>query len=292
MPEVTKRDIAAVIVLYHPSVTVRDNVTAFASQVDRVFAVDNSEQPDSALVYSLRTCENLDYLALGDNLGIAAALNAGAERARAAGYSWILTMDQDSAPEPDMVEKMLACLDSEPATPEIGILSPEYHQVGAPAPQRVEGCADVLTTMTSGNLLSLAAFGDVGPFMEELFIDRVDAEYCLRLHRGGYRVVVAGGAVLHHRVGATRRRRFPYPAFPSNHSPLRHYYIARNRFAVARMYRTDFPGYGRFEMRHLAKEIAKVLLYETSKLEKLRMMWRGYRDYRRGRTGRFEENAR
>ena len=123
--------------------------------------------------------------------------------------------------------------------------------------------------------------------MDDLFIDQVDCEFCLRLGLKGYRVIEVGGAILHHRVGAVTHHRFPYPAFTSNHSPLRRYYIARNRFHVAAMYRAEYPEYGRFEMRQMAKETVKILLYESSRLAKLHMMWRGWRDYRAGRLGKF-----
>jgi len=287
----TRRDVAAVVVLYHPHETVAANIAAIASQVDRVFAVDNTEPAEGSTACMPAAARGTEYVSLGGNLGIAAALNAGADLAREAGYSWIITMDQDSTAEPGMVDSLVDCMASLPATPPIGIITPQHHQVGAPPPVATTGCTDVLTAMTSGNLLSLDAFGAVGPFMTELFIDRVDAEYCLRLHRHGYRVISASGAVLHHRVGATERRRFPWPAYPSNHSPLRHYYMARNRFVVARMYRDDFPDYGSFEMRRLVVDAAKVVLYESSKVRKLGMMWRGFRDYRAGRLGRFEERA-
>jgi rhamnosyltransferase len=287
MPEVATRDIAAIVILYRPGAGVPSDIALVAAQVDHVFAMDNTEQPDPALANELSRFANLTYIALGDNLGVAAALNRGMERVRASGHSWALTMDQDSTPEPDMVERMLACLiaDEDPDT--IGILSPSHHQVGGNPPEFTTGCVPALTAMMSGNLLRVSAWENAGPFMEELFIDRVDTEYCLRLATRGFRVMVAADAVLHHRVGDTRRRRFPYPAFPSNHSPLRRYYITRNRFAVSRLYASDFPDFGRFERRELIKETVKIVLYESSKVAKLRMTWRGYRDYRRGVTGRF-----
>ena len=107
MPTAGQQGVAAVVVLYRPSSDVVSNVSAFAGQVDRVFAVDNSEAPDAAVVESLRRISNLEYVPLGDNLGVATALNIGARHALGAGYEWLLTMDQDSAATPGMVSKML-----------------------------------------------------------------------------------------------------------------------------------------------------------------------------------------
>jgi rhamnosyltransferase len=289
MPTTTWNDVAAVVVLYRPASDVVFNVAAFGGQVDRVFAIDNSETPNADVVNALSKMSNVEYIPLGDNLGIATALNIGARHALEAGYTWVLTMDQDSTATPGMVARMLGCLGTDTNPDTIGILGAEHHQVGGNPRASSFGNTQVPTTMTSGNLLQLAAWEKVGMFLDDLFIDQVDSEFCLRLARHGYRVIEVGGAVLQHRVGATTRHRFPYPAFASNHSPLRRYYITRNRFVVARKYRSDFPEYGRFEMRQMAKETVKILLYEASKTEKLGMMWRGYRDYRAGHMGRLEE---
>jgi rhamnosyltransferase len=127
----------------------------------------------------------------------------------------------------------------------------------------------------------------VGPFLDELFVDQVDNEFCLRLHVAGFSVLEAGEAILAHRVGNLRRHRLPLPMYTSNHSPVRRYYITRNRFYVGRMYRDQFPEYRRFELRQLAKEVLKILLYERQKLSKLHMMALGFRDYRRARLGPY-----
>jgi rhamnosyltransferase len=127
----------------------------------------------------------------------------------------------------------------------------------------------------------------VGGFMEELFIDQVDNELCLRLWREGYRVMEAGDADLLHRVGDVRKHRFPYPAYSVNHSALRRYYITRNRLWVGRMYRDDHPEHDRFERAQIRKDLVKIVLYEGEKTRKLAMMWRGWRDYRAGRLGEY-----
>jgi len=53
----------------------------------------------------------------------------------------------------------------------------------------------------SGSLLSLMAFKEIGPFREEFFIDSIDADYCLRLRKKGYKIIVACQAQMKHSVG-------------------------------------------------------------------------------------------
>ncbi len=286
MPDVGTRDIAAVVVLYRPDADVLDNVDALTDQVDVIYAIDNTEKPDPDWVAALTHRRGVTYLPNGRNLGIATALNIGARAARDAGYHWALTMDQDSTVTPGMVDALARCAETDPER--IAIVSPVHWQVGGDCPPLHPGCIEALMVMTSGNLVSIQALEHVGWFMDDLFIDQVDNELCLRFGRAGVRVVECGEAVLMHRVGDVRRYRFPYPAYSSNHSPVRRYYIARNRMWVGAMYATDYPEYWRIERINQLKEIAKILLYEREKSRKLTMIWRGYRDYRRGVTGRYE----
>lgn len=279
------RAVAAVVVLFHPPVSVLENLRSYASQVSAVFAVDNTPDPDEGFTAALRVMADLTYIANGDNLGIAAALNVGCRAARDAGFAWALTMDQDSTATPAMVERLMTCATG--ASGSIGLVSPVHRQVGGIERDVPTDCHEVLTAMTSGNVVSIPALESVGWFMDDLFIDQVDNEICLRFWRQGFRVLEAGDANLVHRVGDVRKHRFPYPAYSSNHAAIRRYYIARNRLWVGRMYSVDHPEFGRFERAQIRKDIVKIVLYEHDKGEKLAMIWRGWRDYRAGRLGAY-----
>jgi rhamnosyltransferase len=278
--------VVGVVVLYRPGSEVLENVGSYLDQVDVLYAVDNTESPDQSFVSALGRLPKVTYIDNGDNLGVAAALNVGARRALAHSYEWLLTMDQDSTATPGMVDGMLACL-AEPMAANAGLIAPRQVQVGGAVRESRGRCVEVLTPMTSGSLVRLSAYSAVGPFMEELFIDQVDNEFCLRLHAAGFAVLEAGEAILLHRVGNARRHRFPLPMYTTDHPPVRRYYMTRNRFYVGRIFRAQFPAFRRFELRQVGKDVAKILLYEGSKCAKLRMMARGYRDYRRGRLGAY-----
>jgi rhamnosyltransferase len=279
--------VAAVVVLYEPTAVVADNIASFADQVATVFVVDNSTTPHRAAIELVESLDNVVPISNGANIGIASALNVGVRAARDAGFEWVLTMDQDSTATPGMVEALLSCAVADPAR--VGLVSPVHHQVGGEPRTVAPGCHEVLTAMTSGNIVSVSALDRVGWFMDDLFIDQVDNEICLRFSRAGLRVLESGDADLVHRVGDVRKHRFPYPAYSSNHSPVRRYYITRNRLVVGRMYAADYPQFWRFERAQMLKELVKIVLYEREKGRKLAMMWRGWRDYRAGRMGPYSE---
>jgi rhamnosyltransferase len=281
---VATENIAAVVVLYQPGPDVLENIRTWAAHVAHVYIFDNSETNKGALSSDLVALGNSTYVSWGENRGIAAALNSGAESAIVAGFNFLLTMDQDSRAEPDMVVRMLDCTEGLDIA-KVGIISP-FHVTAAGMSARHDiDCQDVMTPMTSGNLLNLQAYKKVGPFRDDLFIDFVDNEYCLRLRQRGFQVLRANRALLYHNVGDTHKYG---PFIATNHSPLRRYYKTRNRFLVNRLYKREFPGHCLFDRVRLVKEIVSILLFEREKSAKLRMMWRGYMDYRRGRFGRFE----
>jgi rhamnosyltransferase len=275
-----------VVVLYRPPSDAAANIAISAAQVDHVFAIDNTETSDPALLEALEAIPNLTYAPLGDNLGIAAALNAGVERARDSGHTWALTMDQDSTPEADMVAELASCAGTCDIGLPVGIVAPMYIHAGKWEKKPREGCEPLFTVMTSGNLLSVDAWEKAGRFDEALFIDQVDHDLCLRMHRSGYAIVRMYSARLLHRLGAIVRHTFPVPNYVTHHSAIRRYYITRNRFEVSRRF-PDFPEFRKREMRLTRKELVKIVLYEEDKREKLLMSWRGYRDYRRGVLGRY-----
>ena len=280
--------IVAVVVLYHPASDLPEVVARVKGQVDTVYLIDNSVPPVREQVMPLLQSGSVVYQAQQANLGIATALNSAARRAVQEGYKFLLTMDQDSLAAPDMVQQMLACQDRDHLRP-LGMLAPFQITPAQQPPQSGPACCPVMTPMTSGCLLDLAAYQAVGPFRNDFFIDFVDNEYCLRLKQHGYRVLRANHALLWHQVGALQTYG---PFVATNHGALRRYYKTRNRLYVFREYLSVFPGHCLFDLVRLTKEIASILLFEDQKGAKFRMMVTGLQHFLSGRRGSYEEACR
>lgn len=277
----TPSSIAAVVVLYNPDARVLENVDSYRAQAAVLFAVDNSDAADKSVIAGLKVRDNVVYIPNYGNVGIARALNRAAEYALDQGFEFLLTLDQDSRALPGMVPALVNCHGQG-----IGLVAPLL--LTHPGIARPEGCTcrPVRTAMTSGSLLNLEAYRHVGPFRDDFFIDFVDIEYCLRLQRHGYRVLQTDRAHLEHHVG----RRLGAGRFGvTTHPSLRKYYKTRNRMQVWQEYGRDFPGYVRMDSIRFVLELARLLLFEPEKKVKLRMMWRGWRDYRERRFGKYEE---
>lgn len=279
--------IAGVVVLYNPGSGTVDAVRSYIDDLDILYAVDNSDDPDPAVISRLCGMERIVYLSNHGNLGIAQALNRGANEALAVGYPFLLTMDQDSTAEPGMVAELRQFLREE-RTGRVGIVAPT-HCVATHRLQEHESPYDKVDfVMTSGNVLNLAAYREIGPFAEELFIDCVDYDYCIRLNLAGFDIVRVNGAFLSHNLGEISEFRILHKTLAtSNHSPLRRYYNTRNRFFIWSKYRDRAPEFVREDRKKFIGEMRNVVFGEKKRLAKLRMMLRGYLDYRRNRFGKY-----
>jgi rhamnosyltransferase len=283
------REIAGVVVLYNPDDSILDNIHSYINDVDILYAVDNSDQKNNTLTQQLTENSKIHYIDNCGNQGIAHALNIAANQAIELGYQWLLTMDQDSHFASNILTKMLDYIQMR-ETSNISIIAPfhanKYHLVSP----SYDLYSPVLTTMTSGNLLNLEVYTKIGGFIEDLFIDYVDNEYCLRSNLLGFKIIQINHAILNHNLGDLRRHQFLWKRFFStNHGPLRRYYAFRNRFRIIEMYKTHFQDYCSFEKTRFIVDIIIILLYEREKCAKLRMMFRGFRDYKRGIFGKYHD---
>ena len=264
------------VVLYNPDHTVPRNLESYIVSVDCLYAVDNSDEPDESVLAEINKFENVIYVSLGGNLGIAAALNTGARMATEAGYEWLLTMDQDTRVVQDIVRIMGACLASY-RKQDIGIISSRYTAKELYVEKKGRRFNEMMATITSGNLLNLQVYKKTGPFLEKLFIDQVDHEYCMRLRQNGYKVIQANLTMLDHHMGNKKKHII---GNSSHYNPIRRYFITRNRFYVAWMYRKRFPRFFWYESLAFLKELAIIVFFENNKLAKFRSIWLGFVDFK------------
>lgn len=273
----TDISLSAVVVLYNPTIEVIKNIRLLNKYVDEIYTIDNSENKNSKIVDEINKLPKVKYVKNKGNYGIASALNLGASMALSNGYRLLLTMDQDSQVEEDMIDNMMFYIKS---GLEFGIISPVYRLIPGDSPPSIELITEVETTMTSGNILNLDAFRVVGPFLEKLFIDYVDHEYCLRMRKYGYKIFRIENAVLHHSWGKLKKiNLLIFTFYKSNYSPLRYYYLLRNGLYVTLLYKHDYPQFCRKERKLILKMIMKSLIFEGSRIEKIKFLFRGYRDY-------------
>ncbi len=281
-------ELAAIVILYNPHINIYENINSYINQISKLYVIDNSEIINIPLIEKIRLFNNVEYVCNNSNLGVAAALNIAANKAINEGFKYLLSMDQDSSFSDEFVYKMLKELNR---NERIGILSPFIIHHINPKKPKDEGTEEIMVAMTSGSIVRLSAYKEIGEFLDKLFIDYVDHEYCLRLTSAGYKVVQLNSVFLYHKLGEIKQKKlFFKKIFPTNHAPLRLYYRTRNRFYVQKKFKKLFYEYVKQDRVIFLKEIIKIIFYENEKLKKLKMIILGYCDYRKNIFGKYKRN--
>ena len=281
---IEKANTYAVVVWYHPTPAQCDSIRSYMDTVQHVIIVDNSPA-DNAMLAAQLPEGRYTYRTLGENKGIATALNEGCRMAVEKGAEWILTMDQDSCWDAEQLKHYIDLANAYPAIAQTGVFSPrqDYSTRTRRYPQTYE---EKIAVMTSGCLLSAKGWDATGGFRDELFIDEVDNEYCMHILRMGMKVVVINDAFLEHRLGELRTIRFfgIWPKEYIDHEPFRFYYMTRNNLRLSDLY----PEYEHFNRMRLQKMLKRIVLYDRRhKIAALRMCLRGWKDYKKGQFGRL-----
>lgn len=257
--------IFAVIVTYNPDGShFNALLSSLGGQCFKTIVVDNTESVDDPVsLYFPKNHQHIDrfhVIRLGENLGIAKALNVGIQFALDQGADFVVLSDQDSLPENDMVECLQRAYSELSALGiRVGAVGPTFtdlhrsmtlpFQVQLPGhffyghrvPSVAEPHIEALGLITSGTLIHMSTIRDVGLMREEYFIDKVDNEWCHRARAKGYRLFGTGWARMHQRLGEGGLKVWYFGwRDESVYSPLRIYYQLRNYVAICRLDYVDW----------------------------------------------------
>jgi rhamnosyltransferase len=301
----------AVVVAYQPEVAeLRELLVSLSRQVDHIHLVDNTAAIDNRVVTLLNElrCSNITLLRLGDNLGMAKALNVGIASGRAAGATHMLLSDQDSLPAPDMVARLLQAHDQLLSCGAvIGAIGPTFTDIHTnttlPFQTQIKGRRfyvqaqadagsvgiEVLTLITSGCLIPIEVFDRVGGMCEDYFIDFVDTEWCHRARNHGYALYGTALARMEHRVGeGIFQVWFGRWKNYTRYSPLRLRYRFRNAVFLLGSEMVTWRWKLRSTWTWLGDAYANVL-FAPGRMRNLIAILQGIRDGLFGRGGRIDQ---
>jgi rhamnosyltransferase len=285
-----RETICAVIVTHNPDDDLYSRIQKVRPQVANIALVDNGST-DSNVSRLQQLAPNVHIILNPRNEGVARALNQGAHWAAQQGYRWILSLDQDSVVVSHMVDSLALAYHAFPEHNSLAVIGSNYTSVanGKPgAANRDENNswgAEVKTVITSGSLVSLRAFQEIGGFREEFFVDCVDLEYCLRARSRGFHVVMTSEALMQHSIGNLTEHRLPWRTTgASNHSPWRQYFMTRNTLILAREYLGSEPRWVLETLWSRMKSLTLICLFEKQRLSKLAYSSLGVFDALRGKV--------
>lgn len=292
--------VSAVIITYNVENDFKNRINKLKGKVNEIIVVDNGSKAET--ISMLKELEKeITIIYLEKNKGIAYALNTGIKYSIEKGYDWILTLDHDSIVTDNMINNMLKCYEGFEGElkEKVAMLVPVHVEEKEHENNRVinneevssKSYTEVLTEITSGALTKASIYKSVGLYDEKLFIDLVDHDYCLSLNKKGFKVIQVNSAILIHNLGeSVKKSILGLKMIPTNHSPLRRYYMSRNRHYIWNKYKKDFPGWVLTDKRRFITENLKIVLFEDNKIEKFKYIREGIRDYKNNIFGEFKNN--
>lgn len=275
----------AIIVLYNPDVKLLlESIEVCLQIVDKIYLIDNSKKYNDLNKIINKT--KIDYVNLGKNKGIAYALNVGCRKAIQDGFSWVLTLDQDSIPPSNMISEYFNFISR--IDEKIGIIAPRINESNIEINKNF-WLREVV--QTSGSFMNLDAYKEVNGFKDSFFIDGVDYEYCLRINTYNYKIFQLNNVVLNHSVNdGTNAIKLlgTQICFTSSHNYARLYYIVRNYLWLIENYSTIYPNFCISLKNDIKVRIIKVLFFEKDKKRKIRAIWNGYIDFKNNNLGKYK----
>jgi rhamnosyltransferase len=250
--------LACIIVTYNPDsrVFLRELHALHAEPLSYVIVVDNGSSSSTLSFLRDETFkdERVQLIEMGSNTGIAAAQNAGIQRALHLGCKWALLLDHDSVPSEGLIPHLLQAAESKVTS---GI---KLAAIGArtldPRAGLEHGFAEMRRGIwrkkrckeldgklipcqflnSSGSLIYIPAWQDIGPFNEIFFIDHVETEWYMRAAAKDYRVFGMCFGQLEHYMGDSVVHYWLFGWHDMPHrSPQRHYTIVRNSLWMYRL---------------------------------------------------------
>ena len=251
---VRTNSVCAVTITYNPSKFVMDNIASYADSVDKLYIFDNTINCNIALFEEVIHKSNVTYISYKENRGLSAAINETVKLAKQEGFDWLITFDQDSYAEENMIDIYRKFINSYECHDEIAIVAPlvndmsqmEYVPLDKLKKIKKPFFTYMNTVVQSGMMHRLEYINQIGEYDEDLFIQDVDYDFCCRCHLSNFKIIRLNHAILQHNLGdgnASGKNIDGKYILTGKFSPLRYYYIYRNALYCRDKYKISNPIY-------------------------------------------------
>lgn len=217
------------VVLYNPSNEVVERIKGYAQVFKYVYVFDNSEpqfySKNLNIQKEIMSIPNSIYIYQNENVGLSIAYNKFLEICKT---KYMCIIDQDSQFSKENILSMIEKINL--SDKELVIIGPRviYDKKQIQKEDKMENKDYIIS---SGSFLNVDYLKELNiRFDENYFIDRVDVDICRQIKNKGYSVCMYYGAVLYQELGELSKNGH------RTHSPLRQYYMFRNRFYYNRKF--------------------------------------------------------
>lgn len=281
-----RRDVAIVYCTYNPPQSWVGCCRRLASAYPVVVIDDGSREEYRSALRGV--ADDVRLIEKDRNAGIADSVNRGIAECRE--YSWVLFADQDSEFDPSLVGALLEAADQfkhgHGRFP--GAIGPGcIGDLSYRASRSVGRFLSVPEIIQSGALFRVSALLEIGGVDPAYVIDGVDTLLCLSLRSRGWAVVAVGDLSMGHRIGSGRVLRIlGHTVLIADHTPMRVYYITRNRLVLLRRFARREPAWALTTARRMVVALITMVMFGENRGAKLRAVLHGLHDFATRRMGK------
>lgn len=193
------------------------------SAFDKYLVYDNSSKK-----HLFDTDNKLVYFFNGNNDGLSVAYNVFITYCQKENIDYLCLMDQDSDYPLDEVDKMIDYIKKNTEDiKNLPIIAPRSYCVTSVRVKREDKLTDAEFVINSGTFLNISLLKENNlKYDEKIFLDGVDYDFCMTLHKMGFPVKIYENSVLIQNLGYTRIIKGKEYVC---HSEQRYYYIVKAR---------------------------------------------------------------
>lgn len=205
-----------------------------------LWIIDNSEDRETEFALKERNDSRLTYVRMGKNTGPAGAAGKGLEICGKAGLDWIYWGDDNDPPfREDCFERLLAIREENPFCGILGVVGQYFDRKKGKILRvqtrllekkpwiEVDYVAGNMSMLVSGTVARVGIAPD-----PKMFFGFEELDFCLKVKRKGYAIVVDSGLFLEARTKYGRLS-FERPLYQKKTHLVREYYSLRNLLFIA-----------------------------------------------------------
>ncbi len=288
------QSVACILISFNPTATtLHKTIQTIAVNNVYIIVIDNGSINQSDIKKIVSDTKSAELILLDQNEGIATAQNRGIKIAIEKGYDLIWLSDQDTLYPSDFKTKMLSAVANmtQEEYERLAVLSPSFFNKTqnkmeqiinlAPTIKRsmpMPGLNKATHVISSGMLIPVGVFQQIGLKRDDFFIDWVDIEWCWRaVYKYNLNIFVNGDVIIEHSLG-DEFKKFLGIKFTLR-SPFRHYFMTRNAIYLA-LWSDLLPVMPRVEIifRTLIRIVLFPLIAPDRKIEHLKAITKGFWD--------------
>jgi rhamnosyltransferase len=285
-----KSKIAACVILYNPEKEFLNNITSYINKVDKLYVFDNTQGSDNKEFFE--DFENVEYFWENSNNGISICLNRACKKAIEDKYDYLLMMDQDSSFLEENIDQYFQDITNFKDKKNVAVYGLEYDVNNKILDATNISVENKDHLITSGSVLNLNLYCEIGGFDENLFIDGVDIDYCFAAKLKGYKSILFKNNYFKHSLGEFVYRACVFSLYlikknRNVHSPIRIYYIYRNTLYLEKKYSQTLPLLVKELKKNNNHHLKRSIKYSENLLKALKYRLKASRDFHNAKMGKI-----